>query len=283
MANNVQLIADLGEAINLSNAAQVRFGANNDSFNRTINAGLAQINATIRDIDGLLGQILDKINELKARIAELQGNGGPGNAQEIALLKQQLVDAQNGQVAATEVMNRALVTLRSNTEAMDGAIAKQDEPAMTAQLKTVNDSLQAMQKRLQDILNDNQGLQPPGKAPRAGPQKPKKPAKREQLPGEEVPPGDQGAAGDNAIENDQEFENELARIDGGSRRRRRKNKTSKKTRRKTKTTKKKRKQKGGYGYKTKQRKSQDDSDTASSQGRGRGIYKKSKKRRSTRS
>jgi hypothetical protein len=238
MANNEQLIADLGEAINRSNASQVRFGANNDSFNRTINAGLAQINATIRDIDGLLGQILDKINELKARIAELQGNGGPGNAQEIALLKQQLLDAQNGQVAATEVMNRALVTLRSNTEAMDGSIAKQDEPAMTAQLKTVNDSLLAMQVRLQGILNDN----PPEGGPIVGPG--------------------------------------MNQLDGGSRRRRRTNKKRRKTRR----THKKRKQTGGYGYKTKQHKAHDDSsNTSSSLGRGRGIYKKSKKRRSTRS
>ena len=72
MANNEQLIADLGEAINLSNAAQQRFGENNDSFNRSIQSGLAQINATIRDIDALLGQITDKINSLKARIQELQ-------------------------------------------------------------------------------------------------------------------------------------------------------------------------------------------------------------------
>ena len=79
MANNDQLIADLGEAIRLSNESQVRFGANNDSFNRTINAGLAQINATIRDIDGMLGQIVDKINVLKARIAELEANGDPGH------------------------------------------------------------------------------------------------------------------------------------------------------------------------------------------------------------
>ena len=257
MANNEQLIVELGEAINRSNASQVSFGANNDSFNRTINAGLAQINATIRDIDGLLGQIIDRINELKARIAELQGNGGPTSAKEIAILKQQLADAQKGQVAATDVMNRALVTLRANTEAMDGSIAKQDEPAMTAQLKIVNDSLQAMQKRLQSILNDNQGPQPP-----AGPK-----------PGEDVLPGDQGAS-NNEIGKDAEQE----RIDGGKRRR-----TNKK-RRKTRGTKKKRKQKGGYGYKTKQhRKATEDSATTSSLGRGRGIYKKSKKRRSTRS
>ena len=249
MANNEQLIADLGEAINLSNASQVRFGANNDSFNRTINAGLSQINATIRDIDVLLGQIMDRISELKARIAELQGNGGPSNAQEIALLKQQLADAQKGQVAATDVMNRALVTLRANTEAMDGSIAKQDEPAMTGQLKSINDSLQAMQARLQGILNDN-----PGSAM-------------------EQRRADQGE--------DSDDEN-TPRVTGGKRRR--KNKTAKKSRR-TKTTKKKRKQKGGYGYKTKQRKSAKDSGAESSIGRGggRGIYKKSKKRRSTRS
>lgn len=285
MANNEQLIADLGEAINLSNASQVRFGANNDSFNRTINAGLAQINATIRDIDGLLGQIMDRINELKARIAELQGNVGPSNANEIAILKQQLAAAQNGQVAATDVMNRALVTLRSNTEAMDGSIASQDEPAMTAQLKTVTDSLQAMQLRLRGILNDNLGPQPPAR----GPPKNQKPAKRAAkplrgpLPGEEVPQGDQGAADNNNIENDQEFEDELARIDGGSRRRRRTNKKQCKTRR----TNKKRKQKAGYGYKSKHRKSTYSSDTSSSSstgiGRGRGMYKKSKKLRSTRS
>ena len=253
MSNNQQLIADLGEAINLSNASQVRFGANNDSFNRTINAGLAQINATIRDIDGLLGQILDRINELKARITELQGNGGPASAKEIAFLKQQLADAQNGQVAATEVMNRALVTLRSNTEAMDGAIAKQDEPAMTEQLKTISDSLQAMQTRLQGILNDNQS-----------PQDPRASAMEQRM-------AEQGE--------DSDDEN-TPRVTGGKRRR--KNKTAKKSRR-TKTIKKKRKQKGGYGYKTKQRKVTDDSATESSHGRGRGIYKKSKKRRSTRS
>ena len=209
MANNVQLIADLGEAINLSNASQVRFGANNDLFNRTINAGLAQINATIRDIDELLGQIIDRIKELKARIAELQGNGGPASAQEIALLKQQLADAQNGQVAATEVMNRALVTLRSNTEAMNGSIVTQDEPAMTAQLKTISDSLLAMQARLRGILNDNQ-------APGA--------SAVEQMR------ADQGA--------DSDDEN-TPRVVGGKRRR--KTKTAKKTRK----TKKTRKQKGG--------------------------------------
>lgn len=225
MANNEKLIADLGEAINLSNASQEKFGANNDSFNRTINAGLAQINATIRDIDELLGQIMDRIQELKARITELQGNGDPSNAGEIEALQQQLAAAQNGQVAATDVMNRALVTLRDNTRAMDGTIKTQNEPEMTAQLKKVTDSLQAMQGRLQGILNDNQGPQAPQ------------------------------AAG--------------------------KYRRTKKTARKSRRTKKKRKQKGGYRYKTKQRKSAADSDTSS--GLGRGMYKKSKKRRSTRS
>jgi len=247
MANNQQLIADLGEAINLSNAAQAQFGANNDSFNRTINAGLAQINATIRDIDGLLGQIMDRINALKARIAELQGNVGPVNADEIALLKQQLADAQNGQVAATDVMNRALLTLRSNTEAMNGAIVTQDEPAMTAQLKTVTDSLQAMQERLRGILNDNPVPQPSGMEQRRA---------------------EQGV--------DSDDENTPGALGG---KRRRKNKTSKKSRK----TKKKRKQKGGYKYKTKQRRTNDNSGAASSLGGGRRIYKKSKKRRSTRS
>jgi len=245
MANNEQLIADLGEAINLSNASQLRFGANNDSFNRTINAGLAQINATIRDIDGLLGQIMDRINELKARIAELQGNGGPGNAKELALLKQQLADAQNGQIAATDVMNRALVTLRSNTEAMDGSIAKQDEPAMTAQLKSINDSLLAMQARLRGILNDNTGSLPPA----AGPEP------EENIVG----PG-------------------MNQLDGGSRRRRRKHKTLKKSKR-TKTNKKK---KGSYRYITKRRKAYIDSlHNTSNLGRGggRGTYKKRKQRK----
>ena len=260
MANNDQLIADLGEAIRLSNESQVRFGANNDSFNRTINAGLAQINATIRDIDGMLGQIVDKINVLKARIAELEANGDPGHDAEIAALQAQLTAAQNGQVAATEVMNRALVTLRANTTAMDGSIAMQDEPAMTNQLKVVNDSLQAMQVRLQGILNDNQG-------PRGAVERRREAAA---AAGEEDSDDEPGAT--------------------GGKRRRRTNKTAKK-RRKTRRTKtnKKRKQKGGYKYKTKRRKSSDDTDTSSSlsssssRGKGRGMYKKSKKRRIARS
>lgn len=258
MANNEQLIADLGEAINLSTASQARFGANNDSFNRTINAGLTQINATIRDINGLLGQITDKINELKARIAELQGNGGPANANEIAILQQQLEAAQNGQAAATDVMNRALVTLRANTEAMDGSIATQDEPAMTAQLKTVTDSLQAIQLRLRGILNDNVG--PP---PARGIGLEQRRAELGEDSDDEATP----EAGPGAL--------------GGKRRR--KSKTAKKQRktRRTKTIKKKRKQRGGYGYKTTRRKSSHDSDTTSSSpstSRGRGLYKKSKKR-----
>lgn len=89
MAINEQLIADLGEAINLSNASQQRFGANNDSFNRIIKDGLSQINATIRDIDGLLGQVTDKIKQLKKKIKELEDNGGPIPSNEIALLKEQ--------------------------------------------------------------------------------------------------------------------------------------------------------------------------------------------------
>lgn len=259
MANNEQLIADLGEAINLSNASQARFGANNDSFNRTINAGLAQINATIRDIDAMLGQITDKINVLKARIAELEANGAPGNDDKIAALQAQLAAAQNGQVAATEVMNRALVTLRANTEAMDGSIAKQDEPAMTTQLQTINNSLQAMQARLRGILNDNQG--PKGAI--------------EQMRAAQDP------------DSDDEVTPETGPGTRGGKRRR-KNKTAKKQRktRKVRKTKKKRKQKGGYGYKTKQRKSTNDSDTSSSNtslGRGRGMYTKSKKRRIARS
>jgi uncharacterized protein YdcH (DUF465 family) len=265
MANNEQLIADLGEAINLSNASQARFGTNNDSFNRTINAGLAQINATIRDIDAMLGKITDRINALKARIADLEANGGPGNDAEVAALQEQLTAAQNGQVAATEVMNRALVTLRANTEAMDGSIAKQDEPAMTAQLQTINTSLQAMQARLRDILNDNQGPSAPPAGQSALEQM--RAAQEPDSDDEETP--DTGATG------------------GGKRRR--KNKTAKKTR-KTRKTKKKRKQKGGYGYKTRRRKYKQDSDTASSfassstgRGRGRGMYKKSKKRRISRS
>jgi hypothetical protein len=262
MANNEQLIADLGEAINLSNASQARFGANNDSFNRTINAGLAQINATIRDIDAMLGQIADRINVLKSRIAELEANGVPGNDAEIAALQAQLTTAQNGQVAATEVMNRALVTLRANTEAMDGSIAKQDEPAMTTQLQTINNSLQAMQARLRGILNDNQG--PPAAQSAV-----------EQTRASQEPDSDDEATAETAP----------GSLGG---KRRRKNKTAKKRRktRKVRKTKKKRKQKGGYGYKTKQRKSTNDSDTASSStsvGRGRGMYKKSKKRRISRS
>jgi hypothetical protein len=159
-------------------------------------------------------------------------------------------------------MNRALVTLRANTEAMDGSIAKQDEPAMTAQLQTVNNSLQAMQVRLRGILNDNQG-----------------------------PPAAQSAVEQRRASQDPDSYDEVTPETGtGTRggKRRRKNKTAKKQRktRKTRKTKKKRKQKGGYGYKTKQRKSMNDSDTSSSNstlGRGRGIYKKSKKRRSARS
>lgn len=252
MANNDQLIADLGAAIELSNASQARFGANNDSFNRTINAGLAQINATIRDIDGMLGQIADRINVLKARIAELEANGDPGHEAEIAALQDQLTAAQNGQAGATDVMNRALETLRDNTAAMDGSIAAQDEPAMTAQLKAVNDSLQAMQARLQGILNDNPG--PPAEPRQTGVEQ-----RRAELGQEEDSDDEVGATGG---------------------KRRRKNKTTKK-RRKTRKTKKKRKQKGGYKYKTKRRKSADDSDTSTNSGlgRGRGIYKKSKKRR----
>lgn len=266
MANNEQLIADLGEAINLSNASQARFGSNNDSFNRTINAGLAQINATIRDIDAMLGKIADRINALKARIADLEANGGPGNDAEVAALQAQLTAAQNGQVAATEVMNRALVTLRANTEAMDGSIAKQDEPAMTAQLQTINNSLQAMQVRLRGILNDNQGPLPP--------------------------PAGQSAVEQMRASQDPDSDDEVTPETGPGSvggKRRRKNKTAKKQRktRKTRKTKKKRKQKGGYGYKTKQRKSTNDSDTTSSSysglGRGSGMYKKSKKRRSARS
>ena len=262
MANNEQLIADLGEAINLSNASQARCGSNNDSFNRTINAGLAQINATIRDIDAMLGKITDRINSLKARIADLEANGGPGNDAEVAALQAQLAAAQNSQVAATEVMNRALVTLRANTEAMDGSIAKQDEPAMTAQLQTVNNSLQAMQARLKGILNDNQGPLPPPAGQSAV----------EQMRAAQEP------------DSDDEEEPETGTGTGGGKRRR-KNKTAKKQRktRKMRKTKKKRKQKGGYKYKTRRRKSADDSGTASSRGGGRGKYKKSKKRRSTRS
>ena len=262
MANNEQLIADLGEAIDKSTASQARFGANNDSFNRTINAGLAQINATIRDIDAMLGQIADRINVLKSRIAELEANGAPGNDAEIAALKAQLAAAQNGQVAATEVMNRALVTLRANTDAMDGSIAKQDEPAMTTQLQTINNSLQAMQARLRGILNDNQG--PPAAQSAV-----------EQMRASQEPDSDDEATAETAP----------GSLGG---KRRRKNKTAKKRRKtqKVRKTKKKRKQKGGYGYKTKQRKSTTDSDTASSStsvGRGRGMYKKSKKRRISRS
>ena len=277
MANNDQLIADLGEAIRLSNESQVRFGANNDSFNRTINAGLAQINATIRDIDGMLGQIADKINVLKARIAELEANGDPGHDAEIAALQAQLTAAQNGQVAATEVMNRALVTLRANTTAMDGSIAMQDEPAMTNQLKVVNDSLQAMQLRLRGILNDNPG--PQGAVER-----------RREAQGEDSDDEESGGPGAGpAVEREEDSDDEPGA--GGGKRRRRKNKTAKKQRktRRTKTkTNKKRKQKGGYKYKTKRRKYKQDSDTtasystSSNTGIGRGMYKKSKKRRSTR-
>jgi uncharacterized protein YdcH (DUF465 family) len=269
MANNEQLIADLGEAINLSNASQARFGENNDSFNRTINAGLAQINATIREIDAMLGQIADRINVLKARIAELEANGAPGNDAEIAALQDQLAAAQKGQVAATEVMNRALVTLRANTEAMDGSISKQDEPAMTAQLQTINNSLQAMQARLRGILNDNQGPLPP--------------------------PADQSAVERMRAAQDPDSDDEATPETGPGTvggKRRRKNKTAKKQR-KSRRTKKNKKQKGGYGYKTKQRKYKHESDTSSASsstslgsssiGRGRGMYKKSKKRRISRS
>ena len=259
MAINEQLIADLGEAINLSTEAQQRFGANNDSFNRIIKDGLSQINATIRDIDGMLEQIKNKITQLKARIKEIKDNGGPVIGDDFASLRQQLDAAQRGQIAATEVMNKALETLRANTVAMNRSIEVQDESAMTAQLKTITDSLQAIQLRLRGILNDSPG--PPV------------------LPGEAVPEGARGAADNYEMDNDPDFEEELGKIDGG---RRRKSKTKSKTLKKSRRTKKKRRKlKGGYGYKTKQHKSM--SDSSSSTGRGKGIFTKSKKRKIARS
>ena len=265
MANNEQLIADLGEAINLSNAAQQRFGENNDSFNRIIQAGLAQINATIRDIDALLGQITDKINSLKARIQELQNNGGPVPGDEITLLRQQLDAALKGQMDATTVMNKALETLRSNTVAMNRSIEVQDEPAMTKQLKTVTDSLQAIQLRLRGILNDNVESKP-----RLTSQE----QRRAQL-GE-----DSGEDSDDDDSHSMTYESIYPS--------RSSNKTKKGGTRKTKRTrktKKKRKQKGGYKYNTKQHKSISDtsSGTGRGRGRGKGIYNKSKKRRIARS
>jgi uncharacterized phage infection (PIP) family protein YhgE len=261
MAINEQLIADLGEAINLSNASQQRFGANNDSFNRIIKDGLSQINATIRDIDGLLGQVTDKIKQLKKKIKELEDNGGPIPSNEIALLKEQLDAAQKGQKAATTVMNKALETLRANTVAMNRSIEVQDEPAMTKQLKMVTDSLQKIQLRLRGILNDNSDL-----------------------PGEAVPQGSRGAADNYETGNDSEFDSELSKIDGGARKRRRKTKRKSKRSRRTK-------KKGGYGYKTKRDKTISDTSSgtgrgtssSSGKGRGKGVYTKRKKLRFARS
>ena len=258
MAINEQLIADLGEAINLSNASQQRFGANNDSFNRIIKDGLSQINATIRDIDGLLGQVTDKIKQLKKKIKELQDSGGPVPSNEIALLKEQLEAAQKGQIAATTVMNKALETLRANTAAMNRSIEVQDEPAMTKQIKAVTDSLQKIQLRLRGILNDNNNL-----------------------PGEAVPPGSKGAADNYETGNDSEFDSELKKIDGGARKRRRKTKSKRKTVKRSRRTKK-----GGYGYKTKRDKTISDTSSSSSssgRGRGKGVYTKRKKLRFARS
>jgi len=137
---------------------------------------------------------------------------------------------------------------------------------MTTQLQTINNSLQAMQARLRGILNDNQGPLPPPAAQSAV----------ERMRASQEP------------DSDDEVTPETGTGTRGGKRRR-KNKTAKKRRktRKVRKTKKNRKQKGGYGYKTNQRKSTNNSDTTSSSysglGRGSGMYKKSKKRRISRS
>jgi uncharacterized phage infection (PIP) family protein YhgE len=293
MAEYAELIAQLGEAINKSTASQAQLEENTGLFNTVIANGLQAINATIQDINGLLRQITDKINDLQDRINQLELDAGEdpdaARAAEMADLRQKLAEAQRAQVDATDVMNRALITLNTNTTVMDRTMNVQKTTDMQNQIQQVHQSLLEMRKNLGDVLRGGPARPPPKpRRLKPGPPKPPKPGRRGDLPGEAVPPGDQGAAD---VDNDEEFQQELDEIDGGSRRRRRKNKTAKKQG-KTRKTKKNKKQKGGYEYKTRRRKSTRkstyDSDTASSdsnlgRGRGRGIYKKSKKRRIARS
>ena len=156
MADNAQLIAQLGEAITKSTASQAQLEQNTGLFNTAIADGLREINATILEINGLLRGIADKINGLQNQITQLELDGGPnpdeGHAAAIADLNRQLEEAQQAKLAASDVMNSALITLNANATVMDRTMNAQKTADMQAQIKLVHDSLLEMQQNLGVVL-----------------------------------------------------------------------------------------------------------------------------------
>ena len=167
MADNAQLIAQLGEAINKSTASQAQLEQNTGLFNTAIADGLREINATILEINGLLRGIADKINGLQNQITQLELDAGPnpdeGHAAAIADLTRQLEEAQQAKLAASDVMNSALITLNANATVMDRTMNAQKTADMQAQIKLVHDSLLEMQQNLGNVLQGGPGApQNPG-------------------------------------------------------------------------------------------------------------------------
>jgi regulator of replication initiation timing len=147
------LIQELRDAINNAKDAQDRFQTNNITYNNTINDGFKNIQDTIHEIDGLIGQLTELITGLKNHITELISSPNIALNDEIASSTKLLNEAHETQSAAAAAMRDAIDTLKSNNEAMTTSIGKQDVAGLNKTMTKTTANLDDIKTRLQALLN----------------------------------------------------------------------------------------------------------------------------------
>ena len=152
------LIQELREAINNAKDAQDRFQTNNNKYNKTIDDGFKNIQDSIHEIDGLIGQITELIAVFNNRITELINDPSDALHAEIDRLTNLLKEARETQTGAAEAMRDAIDTLKSNNTSMTNSIGKQDVAGLNKTMAATTTSLEDIKTRLQELLNKT----PPG-------------------------------------------------------------------------------------------------------------------------
>ena len=152
------LIQELREAINNAKDAQDRFQTNNNKYNKTIDDGFKNIQDSIHEIDGLIGQITELIAVFNNRITELINDPSDALHAEIDRLTKLLNEARETQTGAAEAMRDAIDTLKSNNTSMTNSIGKQDVAGLNKTMAATTTSLEDIKTRLQELLNKT----PPG-------------------------------------------------------------------------------------------------------------------------
>ena len=152
------LIQELREAINNAKDSQVRFQANNTTYNNTINAGFENIQNTVHEIDGLIEQFTELITGLKRQISDFEAKHLADQTSEltatIADLQNKLSAAQETQQAAANVMQDTITTLNTNTDAMKTSLKSQDVSNLNKTIAVTTTGLENIKTKLQTMLND---------------------------------------------------------------------------------------------------------------------------------